>query len=81
MRAAALQLLFPEVLRGVTGFIIDVDVTSLDIRERFEFDLQRLGDVVRFLDGLGLVDDDVDFDDEARARVPGADCVKGEDEW
>lgn len=59
--------------------VVDVDIRALDVRQGFNFDLQRFGAVVRFFDGLVLVDDDVDFDDEARAGVPGADGVEGED--
>jgi hypothetical protein len=78
MRAAALQLLLPVVLRRMVGLVIDVDVAALDVGERFELDLERFCDVVRFLDGLVLVDDDINFHDEAGARVPGADGVEGE---
>lgn len=59
--------------------VVDVDVRALDVRQRLDLDLQRFGAVVRFFHGLVLVDDDVDFDDEARAGVPGADGVEGED--
>lgn len=60
--------------------VIDVDVRALDVRQALELDLQRLGAVVRFLDRLVLVQHDVDFDDEARARVPGAHGVEGLDQ-
>jgi hypothetical protein len=39
MMAAVLQLLLPVVLRRMVGLVIDVDVASLDVGERFEFDL------------------------------------------
>jgi hypothetical protein len=63
MRATALQLLLPVVLRCMVGLVIDVNVAALDVGERFELDLERFGDVVRFLDGLVLVDDNINFDD------------------
>jgi hypothetical protein len=76
---AALQLLLPKVLRRMARLVVNVDVSTLNIRQRLDLDLQRFGAVVRLLDGLALVDDDVDFDDQAWARVPGADGVEGKD--
>ena len=63
----------------MASLVIDMDIRALDVRERLDLDLQRFGAVVRFFHCLMLVDDDVDFDDEARAGVPGADGVEGED--
>lgn len=64
----------------MAGLVINVDVCTLDIRERLDLHLERFGAVVGLAHGLVLVDDDVDFYDQARAGVPGSDCVEGGDE-
>jgi hypothetical protein len=72
-----LQLLLEEVLGLVCGLVIDVNVGTLDIRQRLELHLQLLGNVMGSAEGIGGIHDDVDLDEEARAGGIGADGVDG----
>jgi hypothetical protein len=71
----SLQLLFQIVLGPMIRLVIDMDICALHIGQALELDLQFLSDVVRGAQGFFWVHDDVDFDDEAGARVVCADGV------
>lgn len=73
------QFLLQEMLRLMARLEINVHVRALHVRQAFKLNLQVLGDVVGGAQRLGRVHDDVNLDDDARARVVGADGVEGED--
>jgi hypothetical protein len=52
MSVAALQLLLPKVLRRMVSLVVNVDVSTLNVRQRLNFDLQGFGAVVGLFDGL-----------------------------
>lgn len=70
---------FQAVLGLVAGLVVDVHVGALDVGQALELDLQGLGDVVGIAQGLLRGHDDVDFDDDARPAVVGANGVDGQD--
>ncbi len=59
--------------------VIDVDVGPLHVRQRLELHLQLLGDIVRLPQRALGVHHHVDLDHQARAAVPGAHGVDGDD--
>lgn len=66
-RSSLLELLFGKVLGCVRSFVIDVNVTSFNIGQALELDLQGFRNVVRLLEGLMLVHYNVYLDDDAWA--------------
>jgi hypothetical protein len=64
----------------MVSFVIDMHIGPLDIGQALEFDLQFLCNIVGSAQSFLGVHDDVDFDNEAGARVVGADRVDLADE-
>lgn len=58
---------------------VNMHICPFHIGQALELRLEFLGDVVRGAQGLVGVHDDVDFDDDARAAVVGADGVDAGD--
>jgi hypothetical protein len=65
----------------VSCFIVNVDISTLNVRERLELDLEFLGDIVGSTQGLVSFHDDVDFDEETGTRGVCAHSINGGDEW
>jgi hypothetical protein len=59
----------------VTSFVVNVDKGPLDARQLLELDLQVFSNVVRHLETLVPINDDIDFGHDARAAVVGPDSV------
>lgn len=67
------------MLRLMARLEINMHIRPLDIRQTLQLELELFGDVVRGAKGFIGVHDNVDFDNDARAGVVGADGVKAED--
>jgi len=68
------------MLRRMAGLVIDMDVCTLDIREGLDLHLERFGAVVGLAHGLVLVDDDINFYDQAWSGMPGSYGIERGDE-
>lgn len=75
------EFLLPEMLGSVIGFIIDVNVSSLHIRQALELNLQLLGSIVGEFEGFGGIHDNVHFDDQAWTGVISSNGVDLCDLW
>jgi len=58
-----------------------IHIGTLDIGQALELNLQFLRHIVRVLQAVGRIHDNVDFNNEAWTTVVRADCVNGADFW
>lgn len=62
-------------VRRMICFVVKVNESTFDVGEFFQFELQRLADVVRFAMSHVLGQHDVDFHKEVGAEVEGANRI------
>lgn len=57
------------------SFKIDVNISPFNIRQALKLHLQFFGNIMTNAESLVWVHDDIDFDDQPWARMPGADSI------